>query len=306
MIRRILGGAIAANMLALATASSAQTLPTEKFPFKSGPVTIASCSLSANGNVVANNSLDVKYFQNVPSRHLSSVTFRVRYAGQTAVFTDVGDFSYDKAIDHKFNVLGGAPYTSANPQVCRVLTATFNDGETLTPTYEGDVDEDMMAQPAESTMPSKTSSHPIVQQTYPYKSGPVTIASCSVNKSGNVVGNNSLEVKYFQNVPTRHLQSVTFRVRYAGKTATFTDAGTFAYDAPIDHKFNFFGGSPYTTSNPEVCRVLTTTFSDGEIVDPVYGGKTPAEAMPGTRSTPSMQSSPSMQATPAPEPTSTR
>ncbi len=279
MIRRILGGTVAASVIAAATAVSAQTLPTQSFPFKSG-------------NVVANNSLDVKYFQNVPGRHLSSVTFRVRYAGQTAVFTDVGTFSYDKAIDHKFNVLGGAPFTKAEPQVCRVLTATFDDGETVTPTYDGDVDEEMQSLPAEGTAPtlgapasaapSKVSSHPIVLQTYPYKSGPVTIASCSVNKNGNVVGNNSLVIKYFQNVPTRHLQSVTFRVRYAGKAATFTDAGTFAYDAPIEHKFNFFGGSPFTTANPEVCRVLTATFADGEIVDPIYGGKTATEPEPSS------------------------
>lgn len=288
MNRRILGGTIAASILAAATASSAQTLPTEKYPFKSGPVTIAACSLGAKGNLVANNSLDIKYFPNVPNRHLSSVTFRVKYAGQTAVFTDVGKFSYDKAIEHKFNVLGGAPFTTANPQVCRVLTATYDNGETVTPTYVGDVDEDAQPvaeepmdakgmgsmQPAGGSMESKVSSHPIVAQTYPYKSGPVTIADCSVNKNGNQVGNDSLDIKYFQNVPARHLQSVTFRVRYAGKTATFTDAGTFAYDAPIDHKFNFFGGAPYTTAHPEICRVLTATFTDGQIVDPVYGGKT--------------------------------
>ncbi len=276
MIRRSIGGTVALSLLVAATATSAQTLPTQKFPFKSGPVTISSCSLSANGNIVANNSLQVKYFQNVPQRKLASVTFRVRYAGQTAVFTDVGDFSYDKAIDHKFNVLGGAPFASANPQVCRVLTATFADGETVTPEYAGDIDADSDMTPTaeETSMPGsaesrKTSSHPIVQQTYPYKSGPVTISSCSVNKSGNVVGNKSLNIKYFQNVPTRHLQSVTFRVRYGGKSATFTDAGTFDYDAPIDHNFNFFGGAPFTTAHPEVCRVLTATFGDGEIVDPI-------------------------------------
>jgi hypothetical protein len=282
MIRRSIGGTVALSLLVAASATSAQTLPTEKFPFKSGPVTISSCSLNANGNVVANNSLEVKYFQNVPKRKLASVTFRVRYAGQTAVFTDVGDFSYDKAIDHKFNVLGGAPFTSANPQVCRVLTATFADGETVTPQYEGDVDVDMMPTAEEAAAPGsadarKTSSHPIVQQTYPYKSGPVTISSCSVNKNGNVVGNKSLNIKYFQNVPTRHLQSVTFRVRYGGKTATFTDSGTFDFDAPIDHTFNFFGGAPYMNERPEVCRVITATFGDGEIVDPVYAGRTTGE-----------------------------
>ncbi len=302
MIRRSIGGVVALSLLAAATATSAQTLPAQKFPFKSGPVTISSCSLSANGNVVANNSLDVKYFQNVTERHLNSVTFRVVYAGQTAVFTDVGDFSYDKAIEHKFNVLGGAPFTSAQPQVCRVLTATFADGETVTPTYEGDVDSDMTTTPVDAATagatgtPSKTSSHPITQQTYPYKSGPVTISSCSVNKSGNVVGNKSLNIKYFQNAPTRHLQSVTFRVRYGGKTATFTDAGTFAYDAPIDHNFNFFGGAPFTTEHPEVCRVLTATFADGEIVDPVYGGKTAGD--PAAQPTSAASPVPATQASP--------
>jgi hypothetical protein len=47
--------------------------------------------------------------------------------------------------------------------------------------------------------------------------------------------------------------------------------------------------------HPEVCRVITATFGDGEIVDPVYAGRTttepagdalPAAPVPAPASTP--------------------
>lgn len=129
----VTGAACAAGL----AAASAQTLPTEVYPFKSGPVTISSCSLGQSGNVVSGNSLEIKYFQNVPRRHLASVTFRVRYAGKVANVTDTGTFSYDAPIDHKFDAFGGTPWAGPNPQVCRVLSATFGDGETVRPPYLG-------------------------------------------------------------------------------------------------------------------------------------------------------------------------
>jgi len=137
MQRPILASGVAAFTLALASGISAQPMPAQTYPFKAGPVTVLSCSLGQAGNTVAGNSLEIKYFQNVPRRHLVSVTFRIRYAGQVTTVTDNGTFSYDATIDHKFNVLGGTPWAGPDPEVCRVVSATFGDGKTVTPTYPG-------------------------------------------------------------------------------------------------------------------------------------------------------------------------
>jgi hypothetical protein len=137
MLRLSLAGAAALGALGLAAATTAQPLPTEQYPFTSGPVTITSCSFGASGNTIADNSLEIKYFQNVPRRHLVSVTFRVRYAGKIANVTDTGRFTYDASIDHKFTALTGTPWAGPDPQVCRVLSATFGDGETVRPAFVG-------------------------------------------------------------------------------------------------------------------------------------------------------------------------
>jgi len=137
MLRTTLAAAAAAGAIGLAVATAAQPLPAEQYPFKSGPVTITSCSFGAAGNTIAENSLEIKYFQNVPGRHLVAVTFRVRYAGRIANVTDTGKFSYDAIIDHKFNALTGTPWAGPDPQVCRVLSATFGDGETVRPPFGG-------------------------------------------------------------------------------------------------------------------------------------------------------------------------
>jgi hypothetical protein len=111
-------------------------------------------------------------------------------------------------------------------------------------------------------------------QVYPFKSGPVTITSCSLGQSGTNVAKGSIEIKYFQNVPTRHLNSVTFRVNYNRIRIDVTDTGTFSYDAPIDHKFDspLLDSLPYVGPNPHICRVLRAQFGDGEVVHPGYGG----------------------------------
>ena len=137
MRRIILTAGLVASSLGLAVATSAQPMPPQNYPYKAGPVTITSCSLGQSGNSVAGNSLEIKYFQNVPRRHLVSVTFHVRYAGKMADVTDNGRFSYDATIDHKFDALGGTPWAGPDPQVCRVVSATFGDGQTVRPDADG-------------------------------------------------------------------------------------------------------------------------------------------------------------------------
>jgi len=115
---------------------------------------------------------------------------------------------------------------------------------------------------------------PMHVQTFPYKSGPVTLTSCTLNedKSNSTVTPNSLRINYFPNVPGRKLTSITFRVRYAGTPVTVTDTGSFDYNAPITHQFNQLGGHAWAGASPEVCRVVTATFDNGEVVNPHYDG----------------------------------
>jgi hypothetical protein len=122
---------------------------------------------------------------------------------------------------------------------------------------------------------------PLPPQTFPFKSGPVTITSCTLNedKSNSTVSANSLRINYFPNVPGRTLTSITFRVRYAGTPVTVTDTGTFAYNAPITHQFNQLGGHAWAGASPEVCRVVTATFDNGQVVNPPYGRAMDGEGM---------------------------
>lgn len=134
---QLIGGALIAATVT--TAAFAQTLPVEKYPYVSGPVTITSCSVNENksDSTVSPNSLRINYYTNEADRKLTSVTFRVRYAQTPVTVTDTGTFEYKKQITHQFNLLGGLPWTGAMPTVCRVLTATFADGKTVNPTYDG-------------------------------------------------------------------------------------------------------------------------------------------------------------------------
>jgi hypothetical protein len=137
MLRTTLGLAFAAAF-ALGTSASAQT-PVQSYPVKSGPVTITSCSLGQAGSNVAKGSIEIKYFQNVPTRHLTSVTFRVNYNNVKIDVTDTGTFSYNAPIDHKFDspLLDSLAYAGPNPNICRVLTAQFGDGQVVRPPYMG-------------------------------------------------------------------------------------------------------------------------------------------------------------------------
>jgi hypothetical protein len=130
---------------------------------------------------------------------------------------------------------------------------------------------------AATTLAAATASaQPLPTQTFPYKSGPVTITSCTVNenKSNSTVTANSLRINYFPNQEGRTLSSITFRVRYAGTPVTVTDTGNFAYNAPITHQFNQLGGHAWAGASPEVCRVVTASFTDGQVVNPAYDGPT--------------------------------
>jgi hypothetical protein len=126
---------------------------------------------------------------------------------------------------------------------------------------------------------------PMHVQSFPYKSGPVTITSCTVNedKSNSTVTANSLRINYFPNVPGRKLTSITFRVRYAGTPVTVTDTGSFDYNASITHQFNQLGGHAWAGASPEVCRVVTATFDNGEVVNPHYDGPGGMGGMNGMR-----------------------
>jgi hypothetical protein len=151
MTKQLTGGAALLAMLALAGTAAAQPLPKQQFPYKSGPVTITSCTVNENtsNSTVSPNSLRINYFNNVEGSALTSITFRVRYAGKPVTVTDTGSFGYQTAITHQFNQLGGVAWAGAGPEMCRVVTATFADGKVVNPPYDGpDEDRDAMPEPA--------------------------------------------------------------------------------------------------------------------------------------------------------------
>jgi hypothetical protein len=133
------------------TAAGAQTLPVEKYPYVSGPITITACAVNENksDSTVSPNSLRINYYVNAANRRVTSVTFRVRYAQTPVTVTDTGAFDYKNQISHQFNLLGGLPWAGPEPTVCRVLTATFDDGKTVNPPYAGpDAEESGVPVPA--------------------------------------------------------------------------------------------------------------------------------------------------------------
>jgi hypothetical protein len=115
---------------------------------------------------------------------------------------------------------------------------------------------------------------PVPVQKFPYRSGPVTITSCTLNEntSNATVSPNSLRINYFNNTDDRKLTSITFRVRYGGTPITLTDTGTFDPKNSISHQFNQLGGLPWAGPSPTVCRVVTATFADDQVVNPTYDG----------------------------------
>ncbi|MBC5799477.1 MAG: hypothetical protein GIX03_06995 [Candidatus Eremiobacteraeota bacterium] len=175
-MHRITTGLAVAAVASLCGVALAQPLPVQRFPFKSGPATITSCSVAKNGNVVASNSLNIKYFQNERDRNLKSVTFRVRYAGKTVTVTNNGTFSYQAPIEVKSDQLDGAPFAGTHPQVCRVLTATFADGKTVNPPYDRGLDPDdrgMTPESRESGEPMSPAMPPAPEATPGAPTGPV-------------------------------------------------------------------------------------------------------------------------------------
>jgi len=150
MVRRLMCAAIATGAVAIALPASGQPLPTQKFPYKSGPVTITSCTLNENksNSTVSPNSLRIDYFDNLDGSKLTAVTFRVRYGGTPVTITDTGTFDYKQSITHQFDQLGGLPWAGSSPQVCRVVTATFADGKVVNPVYDGPAGQDTDAAPA--------------------------------------------------------------------------------------------------------------------------------------------------------------
>ena len=159
-MNRILVGTLLAT--SLAGAASAQSLPVQKFPYVSGPVTITSCSVNENtsNSTVSPNSLRINYYPNEANRKLTSITFRVRYAQTPVTVTDTGKFEYKAPITHQFNLLGGLPWAGAMPTECRVLTATFADGQNVDPPYDGP-DAVVSPGPAASTLPAPAAASPL-------------------------------------------------------------------------------------------------------------------------------------------------
>jgi len=150
MFFRFANGAAALALLAAMEPAAGQPLPKQQFPYKSGPVTITSCTLNENtsNSTVSPNSLRINYFNNVQGSTLTSVTFMVRYAGKPISVTDTGAFEYQAPITHQFNQLGGVAWAGAGPEECRVVTATFADGHVVTPPYPGPNGDGMMPAPA--------------------------------------------------------------------------------------------------------------------------------------------------------------
>lgn len=139
MIRQLEGAALALGLAAIALPGSAQPLPVQQFPYKSGPVTITSCTVNENksDSTVSPNSLRINYYDNEDTSTLTSITFRVRYAQTSVTVTDTGNYAYKAPITHQFNLLGGVAWAGPSPEVCRVVTATFADGHTVNPVYDG-------------------------------------------------------------------------------------------------------------------------------------------------------------------------
>jgi hypothetical protein len=139
MIHRLESAALALGLMALATPLAAQPLPAQQFPYKSGPVTITSCTVNENtsNSTVSPNSLRINYYNNVDGSQLTSITFRVVYAQTPITITDTGAYEFKAPITHQFNQLGGTPWAGPQASICRVLTATFADGHTVNPEYDG-------------------------------------------------------------------------------------------------------------------------------------------------------------------------
>jgi len=157
MHKQLAGGTLALATALLALPANGQPIPVQKFPYKSGPVTITSCTLNENTSnaTVSPNSLRINYFNNTEDARLTSVTFRVRYGGTPITVTDTGTFDAKNSISHQFNQLGGLPWAGPSPTVCRVVTATFADGRVVNPPYEGpegmDTDDNAPANPPASS-----------------------------------------------------------------------------------------------------------------------------------------------------------
>jgi hypothetical protein len=135
MKRHLTGATCAAALLALASPAAAEH-DAQLYPMVAGPVTITSCSLNEKSadSTVARRSLRINYFNNGPQR-LSSVTFGIVYNAMPAVtVTDTGAIDFQKPITHQFDELGGKPWSGPIAR-CGVVSATFADGQVVTPPF---------------------------------------------------------------------------------------------------------------------------------------------------------------------------
>ncbi|HMD02867.1 MAG TPA: hypothetical protein VKG44_07855, partial [Candidatus Baltobacteraceae bacterium] len=96
--------------------------------------------------------------------------------------------------------------------------------------------------------------------------GPITVTACSLGSKNGMVASNALNIKYFNNTGDRTVTAVTFHVRYHGVDQRFTDTGSFAAGAKVNHTFNYFGGSGWSGPFPSVCSVTSVQFKSGQVL----------------------------------------
>lgn len=114
--------------------------------------------------------------------------------------------------------------------------------------------------------------------------GPITIDHCSIDKASAVenprVGLrtsfvNGIVIGY-TNERDAAATEIHFSVRYAGKTLTFVDRGTFAAHAKVEREFTKF--SAVYSGSPVECRAVSASFADGSRWD--APDQTPSPAPP--------------------------
>jgi hypothetical protein len=113
---------------------------------------------------------------------------------------------------------------------------------------------------------------------------PITIDHCSIDKASAVenprVGLrtsfvNGIAIGY-TNERDAAATEIHFSVRYAGKTLTFVDRGTFGPHAKVEREFTKF--SAVYSGSPVECRAVSASFADGSRWD--APDQTPSPAPP--------------------------
>jgi hypothetical protein len=113
---------------------------------------------------------------------------------------------------------------------------------------------------------------------------PITIHRCTVDEAAALENpkfgvHNSYAagiVIGYSNARDAAATEIRFGVRYAGKSLTFVDRGTFAAHAKLNHEFTQFT-AVYSGAQVD-CRVLSASFADGARWDAPIATPAPAPA----------------------------